>query len=387
MLHRRHRDQPEPRRWTRSPVARCGVSGQEQVHGRAPPSATSPTATRPATTTRTTSWAVAVLRGDGPRPAGPSGYVEVQLATSFWHPADRGAPGRDRTRCRTGSRPPGARRRRQRRRWACDDSGAAGPVDAPSWLPPTHDIAAIWPDLDTRDFGMSGITVSAISTGDTVTGYFDYLRITRQMSGAAQFDMQTDMQAQLAPKYPGVTQFQGLEVSWLLPHINWFGGKVALPNYGTTKAAGYPAYIQNIAIPAIHASGGLASYNHPYGYSKGRCCRPPSRPRCSPPPGRCCWPTGRLGARPHRGRLQRPPGRRRRRTTWRCGTSCRATRSSSPATAPTTTTTARTGSGIVNNFFTTMWADSTWPRPTCWRPWRPGGPGARRWRSTAAAWT
>ena len=147
------------------------------------------------------------------------------------------------------------------------------PVPPGQWnsitVRPDDDIAALWPDLDTRDFGLSGINVNAVSTGDTVTGYFDYLRFDRQMAGSAQFDMQKDMELVLAPKYPTVTQQQGLEVSWLLPHINWFGGQVVLPDYGVTKAKSYPAFIQNNTIPQIHAAGGLASYNHPYGYAEG----------------------------------------------------------------------------------------------------------------------
>ena len=76
------------------------------------------------------------------------------------------------------------------------------PVQAGAWtsvvLQPSQDIAGFWPDLDVRDFGLSGITVNAVSNGDAVTGYVDYLRFTRSMGGTAQFDMQQDMMAALA---------------------------------------------------------------------------------------------------------------------------------------------------------------------------------------------
>jgi hypothetical protein len=55
-------------------------------------------------------------------------------------------------------------------------------------------------------------------------------------------------------------------VSLYLPHMNWFGPNVALPSYGNTTSGTYSAFLQNTVVPAIHTSGGLASYNHPYGY-------------------------------------------------------------------------------------------------------------------------
>jgi hypothetical protein len=136
-------------------------------------------------------------------------------------------------------------------------------------ITPSTDIAALWPDLDYRDFALWKLTLSAVSTGDLVGGYFDYLRFSRQISGEAFLKQQFDMKAVLAPHYPAVVQRQGLEVSWLLPHINWFGGNVTIPDYGTTKPKGWTTYLRDTAIPQIHAAGGLVSYNHPYGANDG----------------------------------------------------------------------------------------------------------------------
>jgi hypothetical protein len=133
-------------------------------------------------------------------------------------------------------------------------------------ITPSTDIAALWPDLDYRDFALFGLTLSAASNGDLVGGYFDYLRFNRQISGEAFLRQQIDMEAVLAPKYPSVVQRQGLEVSWLLPHLNWFGGAVVIPDYGSTTPKTYTEYLRNTAVPQIHAAGGLVSYNHPYGY-------------------------------------------------------------------------------------------------------------------------
>lgn len=76
---------------------------------------------------------------------------------------------------------------------------------------------------------------------------------------------QQGMESSFGLLYPGVVQYQGLEISMALPHVNWYGTGVAVTNYGTVTAAQYPAFLQGSVIPAIHASGGLVSYNHPYG--------------------------------------------------------------------------------------------------------------------------
>lgn len=139
-------------------------------------------------------------------------------------------------------------------------------------ITPSNDIAALWPDLDYRDFALWELTLHAASNGDTVGGYFDYLRFTRSKSGEVFLQQQMEMEAVLAPKYPSVVQRQGLEVSWRLPHLNWFGGAVVIPDYSAQKiytTTSWTTYLQNNAVPQIHAAGGLVSYNHPYGYDIG----------------------------------------------------------------------------------------------------------------------
>jgi hypothetical protein len=129
---------------------------------------------------------------------------------------------------------------------------------------PSQDTAALWPDLDYRDFALYGLTLSAVSTGDDVSGYFDYLNFHR-VDGGELFGQQADMMNALARRYPAVTQQQGLEVSWRLPHVNWFGGDIALPGYGSPDSKQWAPYLENVLIPQIHKDGGLVSYNHPYG--------------------------------------------------------------------------------------------------------------------------
>jgi len=136
-------------------------------------------------------------------------------------------------------------------------------------LTPSNDISSLWPALDYRDFALWGLTLSAASDGDQVEGYFDYLRFNRGISGSAFLQQQMEMEAVLATQYTNVVQQQGLEVSRQLPHVNWFGGNVTMPDYGSTTGSGYTSYLRNTAIPQMHAAGGLVSYNHPFGYGGG----------------------------------------------------------------------------------------------------------------------
>ena len=137
---------------------------------------------------------------------------------------------------------------------------------------PSEDIAALWPDLDYRDFALWELMLNAASEGDLVGGYFDYLRFTRSKSGEVLLRQQMDMEAHLAVQYPSVTQRQGLEVSGGRPHLNWFGGAVTLPSYPaeTANSLGrWANYLETTAVPQIHAADGLVSYNHPYGATVG----------------------------------------------------------------------------------------------------------------------
>ena len=192
------------------------------------------------------------------------GYLELLVTTSN-HPASGGRPAGNYTLSYRFT--PGG----QGSRAANGNNGIITiPVTSPwqtATLTPSSDIAKLWPDLDYRDFAMWELNLSAVSTGDKVVGYFDYLRFDRTISGQAQFSEQAAMEQALTSKYPGVAQRQGLEVSRNLPHVNWFGPNITVPSYSGVSTSAYQGYLQNTVIPQIHASGGLASYNHPYGYS------------------------------------------------------------------------------------------------------------------------
>jgi len=107
------------------------------------------------------------------------------------------------------------------------------------------------------------------SANAIASGNFDYLQFTRPNSGEVNLQVQDAIMGAAASRYPGVAQQHGLEISHYLPHINWFGGNVSLPSYAGMRKASYSSYIAQSIIPDIHARGGLASYNHPYGTGFG----------------------------------------------------------------------------------------------------------------------
>lgn len=141
-------------------------------------------------------------------------------------------------------------------------------------MTPCDDIAALWPDLEAHDFASYGLTLSAVSSGAPARGNFDYLRFARaHTSGDVPLQTQKALQARYAGRFPKVTQRQGLEVSLSLPHVNWFGGAVSLPDYTGITYKNYDTFVAK-QITKIHAAGGLASYNHPFGYSGGHAMSP-----------------------------------------------------------------------------------------------------------------
>lgn len=204
-----------------------------------------------------------------PVQVGPGGYLELRLTTSY-HPAAGGRPAGVYTLSYrfTGTTAPRTRRA----------EGVQGIVTVPAatgaWttvqLTPSDDIAAIWPDMATIDFASSELRLGAVSTGGQTSGHFDYLRFHRpNATGDVPLQLQESIEPRYAAAYPGVTQRQGLEVSQFLPHLNWFGGGVRLPDYG----GGVPPRLWSQfclqQVAAAHDGGGLVSYNHPFGYSSG----------------------------------------------------------------------------------------------------------------------
>lgn len=199
---------------------------------------------------------------------GADGYLELLIGSSY-RPAREGrAGGNYRLSYRFGGRgTPGSR----------EVSGLLGiitvEVVAGQWttasLVPSDDIAALWPDLEERDFSCNAITLNAVSEGLAVNGGFDYLRFDRPYAtGNLPIQLQRSISEAFASSFPTVAPRQGLEISLFQPHLNWFGGDVQLPNYaGITTTAEYVPFLQQ-QVQEVHRRGGLVSYNHPFGISK-----------------------------------------------------------------------------------------------------------------------
>lgn len=213
------------------------------------------------------------------QPGWTSGYLELLINTSF-HQASAGRP--------AGQYALSYRFGPATRQPSTVTQGNSGVINIPvqpaapgEWftatVSPSADIATLWPDLDYRDFALWELFLSAASSGtELVSGYFGYLRFDRSVSGQPYLDQQASMMAALEATYPDVTQQQGLEVSpGGLPHVNWFGPGITVPDWGAVSG-GYAPYIAGTVIPAAHAAGGLVSYNHPFGTSFGPAFKAPA---------------------------------------------------------------------------------------------------------------
>ena len=201
-----------------------------------------------------------------PTSVGTTAYLELLIGTSY-HPATNGRPAGQYTVSYRigGDRPPGTR-------VAQGIKGIVYVAATPNqWntisVTPSNDIAALWPDLDSRDFSSNAITVLAGSTGATASGYFDYLRFRRpKSSGNIPLRIQRRIKKNYSTKYPAVAQRTGLEMGEKLPHLNWFGDPLALADYSGVTSANHLDFMKQ-RVQEAHAAGGVVSYNHPYGYT------------------------------------------------------------------------------------------------------------------------
>ncbi|MDQ1734801.1 MAG: hypothetical protein QOH56_1052 [Pseudonocardiales bacterium] len=194
-------------------------------------------------------------------------YLAVKLTTS-WRPATHGRPAGEYTLTYVID---GTQDRERRL------SGIDGIVHVPArqgrWntvrLRPEEDMARFWPDIDCRDAAMFNLTLSAVSEMEQLAeGWFDLLRITRPPRKAnAPLEMQAELMKGYAKRFPAVRQYQGLEVSLIKPtHFNWFGPEITMPTFADPRPIADPDPNAALAVvDMIHSTGGLASYNHPFG--------------------------------------------------------------------------------------------------------------------------
>lgn len=214
-----------------------------------------------------------------PQRVGRLGYLEITIPLSY-HPSSGGRPAGHYRLCYRigGTGRPGSR--------TADGLAGIATLDAPAgrWasvtVSPAADVARIWPDLDARDMAINGFSLAATSQGKALSaGLFDYVRFDRSVIGAAAQGSQGELMAAYRSAYPTVTQHAALEISLYDPHVNAFGGAQVLPDYGAVPLnPGRSDPVTAGLIAAVHAGGGIASYNHPFGSaSAGSALATPAR--------------------------------------------------------------------------------------------------------------
>jgi hypothetical protein len=150
--------------------------------------------------------------------------------------------------------------------------GTTGYVDRPvrpgEWQSLTFDlvtdVARGWPDMDPRDNALNDIRFQATSRrGAPAEVHVGHLRFEEQGSYDA-VGVEHDLMARYAEEVPDVLGLVGTEIS-LGPHLNSYGGEQAPYDYGPIERLGdKPGYeVLPAVVDHIHASGGLASINHP----------------------------------------------------------------------------------------------------------------------------
>jgi hypothetical protein len=135
---------------------------------------------------------------------------------------------------------------------------------------PVDDIGQAFPDFSVlaSDNGLYGLWIGvggvAKTSATTVVSSFE---IMRSLDGPGALSLQRSMMPTIAGRYPSVSLGSGLEASYST-HLNLFGapGQVSLRRPMPGESTG--AYLTRV-VNGIHASGGVASYNHPFGATIG----------------------------------------------------------------------------------------------------------------------
>jgi len=156
--------------------------------------------------------------------------------------------------------------------WSTEDYGRLGVIGtrgSNTWqrlrMRPVDDIAALWPDLVAGDASLYRLRLAVRARrGAKASAVVDRLRFVRvRRVDQEALGVQLELMEAYASRYPGVRQHQAAELS-LVRHLNAFGGKPFLPDYGDG-----PPYKDDTVEAAmamtrlVHGRGGLASYNHP----------------------------------------------------------------------------------------------------------------------------
>ena len=146
-------------------------------------------------------------------------------------------------------------------------------------LPVSRDAERGFPEVTPGDQSLHEIRFGVESRrGAPAAARFDALRIEQEISGPAGFDAQRALIERVAPRYPGLVQLQGVELSYELHHLNVFGSEPLRLDYDELlresgpladqtpiDRAAFRGLATRRAVEIAHARGDLVSYNHMFG--------------------------------------------------------------------------------------------------------------------------
>ncbi len=132
------------------------------------------------------------------------------------------------------------------------------------------DVAALWPDMIAGDNVFFQLTFVAKSpkrgaVADIAVAGVQFVRTGHDPASIA------GLQRQMADTYGaryGLTMHPGIEVGRGMPHLNAFTSPQYVPDQAL-NVAGSKGKFYRQAVDGAHARGGLASWNHPLGFTGG----------------------------------------------------------------------------------------------------------------------
>jgi hypothetical protein len=144
----------------------------------------------------------------------------------------------------------------------------------------TQDAARGFPSIRGEDNSLVQVSIGIESRKRKLTRVlFDDFRIEQSLAGGQAFEAQQRLIDEIALDYPTIRQLQGVEVSYLGPHINVFAVDTALPDYDLLIAESgislanvdkrdymeLRRLVVKRIVQAVHRTGGLVSLNHRLG--------------------------------------------------------------------------------------------------------------------------
>ena len=148
------------------------------------------------------------------------------------------------------------------------------------------DVVRGFPEVVGLDNSLTALSLGlAVRDGEALTAFLDDVRIEAELRGNGLFARQAEVLASVAERYPDLAQHQGVEISYLAPHLNELSVGTELLDYGalalecglldgetgllaessSVDAEAFGAFVAASAVELAHAREGLVIFNHPLG--------------------------------------------------------------------------------------------------------------------------